>query len=66
MSQEPQQATSCYRKQMMVHQSYVIRRMMKTGQDAAISNDNCKGVITKCVCPGECLPPNPLVLLASF
>lgn len=60
---EPQQATSCKR---MVHRGCVIRRTLKTGQDAAISNDNCKEVITKYVCPGEGLPPNPLVLLASF
>lgn len=51
---------------LMVRQGYVIRRTLKAGQDAAISNDNCKEVITKYVCLGKRLPPNPLVLLASF
>lgn len=51
-------------EQMMGHQDYIIRWTLKTRQDAAISNDNCQDIITKCPC--ECLPPNPLVLLATF
>lgn len=52
-------------RQWMVHQGDV-RATLKTGQDAAVSNDNWKEVITKYVCPGECLLPNALVLLATF
>lgn len=47
----------------LCHQTNITKT---AGQGASISNDNCKEVIIKYVCPGECLPPNPLLLLASF